>query len=175
MAIGRVKDIQNLSLYCKSGSSTQAVAGAVTNAHSLRKLEVNVFPSDPPELIALANALQHHPSLQKLYWYDRGSWREAVLRDFSVDTILRALQACPHLRKVSIATERASADAFKNMLQMQSATELRLVLKTTDRWLMVTDEIRQSRCNVQKLILSKSQGTISSATEAVQVLASAIR
>jgi hypothetical protein len=72
-------------------------------------------------------------------------------------------------------TERASADTMKDLLQMQSAPELRLEPKITDHWLAVTDAIRQNRCNVRKLILSMPRWTISEATEAVQVLASAIQ
>jgi hypothetical protein len=103
-----------------------------------------------------------------------GRWREAAPPDLSVDIVLRALPACPHLRKVFIATERASADAWKELLQMHSATYLYLRL-TTDPLLAVSDEIRQGRCNVQKLAMSLLRGTVSEATEAVQVVASAIQ
>jgi hypothetical protein len=108
MAIGRIKDIQNLSLYCMPGSHDfrpfEAVADAVNNAHTIRKLTMCFFPSVPPELIALAdssgmialaNALQQLTALQDFTWCDLGSWREAVPRDFSADIILRALPACP--------------------------------------------------------------------------------
>jgi hypothetical protein len=178
MAIGRIRDIQNLILFCKPGSHDfhpfEALTDAVNNAQSLRKLGVNVFPSEPSELIALANALQQHTALQEFIWYDIGHWREAAPPDFSVDTILRALPASPHLRKVFIATERASADAWKELLQMHLATDLYLALKK-ECWLAVSDEIRQGRCNVQRLTMSLFRGRVSETTEAVQVVASAIQ
>jgi hypothetical protein len=157
MAIGRTRDIHHLDFFCKPGSHDfhpfEALTDAVNKAHSLRKLAVNVFPSEPSGLIAIANALQQHTALQEFTWHDLGSWREAAPRDFSVDTIIRALPACPHLRKVDIATERASADALKYLLQLHSATDLHL-RPTTDQWSAVTDEIRQGRCNVQRLTMS---------------------
>jgi hypothetical protein len=169
--LGRIRNIENLILYCKSGSPNfqpfQAVADAVNSAHSLRKLEVYI-------LIALANALREHTTLQEFTWLDIGSWQEAAPQDLSVDAVLRVLPACPHLRKVDIVTERASADALKELLQLHSATKLRLVLKT-DHWLAVTDEIRQGRCNVQTLNIPILRETISEATEAVQALASVIQ
>jgi hypothetical protein len=154
--LGRIKNIQNLCFFCISGPNFhpfQAVAEAVYSAHSLRKLELFILPREPSGLIALANALQQHTALQDFTWHDIGSWREAAPRDFSVDTIIRALPACPHLRKVDIATERASADALKYLLQLHSATDLHL-RPTTDQWSAVTDEIRQGRCNVQRLTMS---------------------
>jgi hypothetical protein len=111
--------------------------------------------------------------LQEFAWLDLGSWWEAAPPDLSVDTVLQALTACPCLRKVFIATERASADALKYPLQLHSATDLHLRL-TTDQWSAVTDEIRQGRCNVQKLTMSLLRGTVET-TEAVQALASAIQ
>jgi hypothetical protein len=64
----------------------------------------------------------------------------------------------------------------KNLLQLQKATELRLVLEK-GYWLAVTDEIRRGRCNVQALGLVMLHGTStrSEATEAVKGVASAIR
>jgi hypothetical protein len=51
---------------------------------------------------------------------------------------------------------------------------LRLVLQK-ENWLVVADEIRRGRCNVQRLTLSMLQVTISEATEAVKAIASAIQ
>jgi hypothetical protein len=108
--LGSIRDIQNLRLYCAPGSRNfhpfQAVADAVNSAHSLRKLVVDVFPREPSGLIALANALREHTSLREFTWFDLGSRREAAPRDLSLDPVLRALLACPHLRQVFIKTER---------------------------------------------------------------------
>jgi hypothetical protein len=68
----------------------------------------------------------------------------------------------------------ASADAMKNLLQLQSATELNLVLQT-EQWLAVADEIRQGRCNIRVLNLTMIEGTTSEDTDAVQKIANAIR
>jgi hypothetical protein len=88
--------------------------------------------------------------------------------------VLRALPACPHLREIHILTDCASADAVKNLLQLQSAADLHLVLEK-EYWLAVTDEIRRGRCNVQTLTFAMMQETRSKATEAVKAVASAIQ
>jgi hypothetical protein len=69
--------------------------------------------------------------------------------------------------------KHASADALKNLLHLQSATELDLTLDT-DQWLAVTDEIRHDRCNIQMLALAMTQVTRSEATGCA-ALASAIQ
>jgi hypothetical protein len=99
---------------------------------------------------------------------------EAAPPDVSLDSVLRALPACPQLQSVAVATRLASADAMKNLLQLRPATELFLVLET-DQWLAVADEIRQCRCHVQTLTLGMLQCASSEASEAVKALASAIR
>jgi hypothetical protein len=149
----------------------QAIADTVNKAQSLRSLVITIadesFPRDPFGLIALANAIREHTGLQKFTWADAA--QITVL-----DPVVHALTACPHLWKVTIMTKCASADAVKNLLHLQSATELELVLDT-DQWLAVTDEIRHGRCNIQTLTLAMIQVTRSEATEAVQALASTIQ
>jgi hypothetical protein len=123
-ALGCIKDIQHLDFFCEPGSRDfnpyhQAVADAVNNAHSLCKLFVvthfGSFPSEPSSgLIALANALRELPALQEFIWFDFGS-RQAP-RDLSLDPVLWALSACPHLQKVIVMTNYASADAVKSLL-----------------------------------------------------------
>jgi hypothetical protein len=75
---------------------------------------------------------------------------------------------------VIIMTKCASAGAMKNLLQLNKATNLRLVLKF-DQWLAVTDEIRHGRCKIQTLSLTMLEITRSKATEAVEAVASALR
>jgi hypothetical protein len=70
-------------------------------------------------------------------------------------------------------TKYASADDTKNLLQLQSATELHLVLETEECW-AVTDEIRRGRYNVRFLHFVVLRGAESDATEAVKAVASAI-
>jgi hypothetical protein len=178
--LGRITDIQNLTLHCSSGSRDfhpfQAVADAVNNAHSLRALYFALgsvtFPGDSSGLIALANALREHTNLQVFGWIDLYSQTEAA-QITTIDSVLQALPACQHLREVDMRTKYASADAIRNLLQLQSATELRLVLKM-DHWLAVADEIRRGRCNVRSLDLFLLPVTTSEATEAVKALASAM-
>jgi hypothetical protein len=180
-ALGSMKGIESLKMRCRPGSHDfrpfHAVAEAVDNAHSLRQLELvindNTFPRDPFGLISLANSLREHTALQEFTWADFCSRLEAA-QTTALDPVLRALTACPNLRKVTIMTKCASAEAMKNLLHLQPATELYLVLET-DRWMAVTDGIRHGRCNVQSLTLEMLQATRSEATEAVQALASAIQ
>jgi hypothetical protein len=179
--LGRIQDIQHLKFYCAHGSRDfhpfQAVADGVCSAQSLCKLEVVLeresFPRDPSGMIALANALREHAALEELTWFEFGS-RIEVAQNTVIDPVLCALLACPQLRKVIIVTKCASADAVKNLLQLQSATDLRLVLEK-ENWLAVASEIRRGRCNVQRLILAMLQGARSDATEAVKAVASAMR
>jgi hypothetical protein len=157
----------------------QAVAVAVQNAHTLRELEFGlqgeIFLRDPTGLIALANALREHPSLQEFNWYDFCSYVQLeAVQIATFDPVLQALQRCTHLQPVDSMAKYASCDAMKNLLQLQSATELNLVLET-EQWLAVADEIRQGRCNIRVLHLSLLEGTVSDATEAVQKIANAIR
>jgi hypothetical protein len=181
--LGSIKDIQQfeLEIFCAAGSRYfdpfQAVADAVNNAKSLRKLVIGLeretFPRDLSGLTALANALREHTALQEFFWFDFDSRLEAA-QITAVDPVLWALPACPHLRKVAIMTKCASADAIQNLLRLHSTTCLHLVLQT-DLWLAVADEIRCGRCNVQTLTLSMLQAARSEAAEAVKAVASAIR
>jgi hypothetical protein len=179
--LGSISDIQTLHVYCQPGSRDfrpfQAVAVAVNNAHSLRYLAVlplgESLPRDALGLIALANALREHTTLQEFTLNDICSRLEAAHIN-ALDPVLQSLHACPHLRKVCILTKCASADVMKNLLHLQSATELCLVLKT-DQWLAVTDEIGHGRCNIQTLTLAMMQVTRSEATTSVQALAGAIQ
>jgi hypothetical protein len=177
----RIKDIQNLTMHCSAGSRDfhhfQVVADGVNNAHSLRELRIGIvgaiFPRDPSGLTALANALRDHTNLQAFNWADPIFQMEAAPIS-GLDPVLLALPACPNLRMATIMTRYASADAMKNLLQLQSTTELLLVL-TMEQWLAVADEIRCGRCNIRFLHLAMLQGAQSEATEAVKALASAIR
>jgi hypothetical protein len=180
--LGRIKDIQHLKFYCARGSRDfhpfQAVADGVCNAQSLCKLEVvlergSLFPRDPSGMIAFADALREHTTLRVFFWIEFGSRIEVAQN--TLDPVLRALPACPHLRKVVIVTKCASADAIKNLLvQLHSATDLRLVIEK-ENWLAVANEIRHGRCNVQRLTLVMLQGARSDATEAVKAVASVMR
>ena len=84
------------------------------------------------------------------------------------------MSACPHLQLVFIKTEFASADAIRNLLQLPTGAELCLIL-TPDHWLAVADEIRLGRCHIKDLNLKVFSSSSSEATEAVIVVASAIR
>jgi hypothetical protein len=177
--LGSIKDIHHLEFFCTHGSSRfrpfQAIAEAVKRAHSLRQLEIGVYgeslPRDPSGLTAFDNNLREHTTLEEFTWHDLSLL--LVAQDFTTDFLLRALPACPQLRRVSITTEYASAGAMQNLLQLHEATSLRLILGA-DHWLAVADEIRQGRCNVQTLILTMLP-IMSEATEAVVAVASAIR
>jgi hypothetical protein len=182
--LGGIKDIQNLTLYCRAGSRDfhpfQALADAVKNAQSLCKLAIlldgETFPRDSSGLAALARALREHKALEEFEWVDICSRMEAAQSTASdpVDPVLRALPACPYLRKVVIQIRFASAGTMKNLLQLRQATKLHLVLET-DQWLAVADEIRRGRCNVQRLTLGMVRGATLDATEAVKAVASAIQ
>jgi hypothetical protein len=172
--LGNIKDIQRLVFHTLGSPNFhpfQAVANAVNNAQSLCDLTVVLdfvsIPIDPSGLDALANALREHTTLKKFTWADIRSQTDP-------DLVLRALQACPHLRDVAIMTKHASADAMNNLIQLTSTTKLYLVLEI-DKWLAVADEIRQGRCNVQTLTLGMYPGVISHDTEAIKAVASAIR
>jgi hypothetical protein len=181
-AIGRIKGIDDLKLHCTPGSRDfqpfQAVACAVKNAQSLRKLRVVVegetFLSDQSGLIALTSALRGHTTLHTFVWAEFGSRPEAVLQVTTRDPLLRILPACPNLRMVAIMTKYTSPTAMKNLLQLTPTAELHLVLEF-DQWLAVADEIQSGRCNVQMLNLGMRQVTRSEATDAVKALESAIR
>jgi hypothetical protein len=178
-ALGSIKGIESLSMMPSSHDfhPFQAIAKAVNNAHSLRHLVIGIIgdtlPRDAFGLIALANALREHTALQVFTWADRCSRLEAA-HITALDPVLRSLHACPQLRKVSIMTKCASADAMKNVLHLQSATELEYVLET-DQWLAVTDEIRHGHCNIKTLNLVMMPVTRSEASEAEQALADVIQ
>jgi hypothetical protein len=179
--IGSISDIEDLTLCCIAGSRDfhpfQAFADAVKNARSLCKLIVGLggetIPIDSSGLNALASALRKHTVLEKFSLIESGPLL-GTAQSTALDPVIRALPACPHLREVVIVTKCASDDAMKNLLQLQSATDLHLVLER-DHWLAVADEIRQGRYNVQNLTLIMLQATRSEANEAVQAVASAIR
>jgi hypothetical protein len=178
---GRIRDIKSLRLLCKTDSREfcplQTVADAVKNARSLRKLEIDLwaltFPEDSSGLTALANALREHTALREFTWFDDVFRLQAAPVDLSPDLMLRALPACPHLRKVVIKTQCASAGAIKTLLQLPKDADLTLVLTNKEHWLAVADGIRQGQCNIKSLSLFMLDN--SKATEAVKAIASAIR
>jgi hypothetical protein len=181
---GSIKCIDDLTFSCEAGSRYfhpfQAIAEAVNSAHSLRNLRIHLegesLPRDPAGLTALANALREHTGLEEFHWFDHCSHvqLDAVQMITALDHVLRALPACPRLRKVVVCTKCASAAAVQSLLQLRPATDLRLVMET-EQWLAVADEIRHGRCRVQTLTLAMKQVTRSEATEAVEAVASAIR
>jgi hypothetical protein len=174
--LGSIRDIQKLWLDCSPGSRDfhpfQAAADAVNNAQSLREFLIGVggetFPSDSSGLTALASALQEHTGLQDFRLID---WSRTI-EGTSLDPVLRALSACPHLQRVDIMTKCASADATKNLLHLRKDTHLIL---ETDHWLAVADEIRQGRCNIKHLFIHILRSSSSEDTEVVKAIASAIR
>jgi hypothetical protein len=189
--LGKIRDIQHLDFFdCAPGFRDfhpfQVVADAVNSAGSLRTLKIGLngetFPTrDPSGLIALANSLREHPVLQEFTWSDLCS-RLEVANFTALDPVLWALPSCHHLRKVLLMTRCASADAMKNLLQVQPATatatataiDLCLVLEM-EQWLLVADEIRRGRCNLQMLTLVIRHATSTETTEAIKALASAIQ
>jgi hypothetical protein len=181
--LGSIKDIQRLEVSCKRGSRDfrpfQAVADAINSAQSLFRLAIYLdgatIPSDPSGMIALAGALREHTTLQIFTWIDSWFMQEVETQDVIADPVLRALPECPHLRDVTIITKSASTDATNSLLQLHSATVLNLVLKTTEHWLAMADEIRLGRCYLKKLTLCMVQTSRSETTEAVKALANAIR
>jgi hypothetical protein len=158
--IGSIKGIQILNLQCTHGSRDfhpiQAVAEAVNSAHSMRELSVHVdggtFLRDSSGLAAFASTLRVHRGLQKFSLGDSRPLLEGA-QGTAFNPLLRELSVCPHLKRLSVNTKCASADAMKNLLQLQSTTALCLVLEK-ENWLAVTDEIRRGRCNVQTLTLT---------------------
>jgi hypothetical protein len=180
-SLGSIKGIQHLGLFCGDGSlnfhPVQALATAVNNARSLRKLDVTAL-GDPRHvdqlgIVALANALRQHTALQDFTSYDFLS-PPAGHQDTSLDPVLGALAACPHLKKVFMSTECASANAIQNLLHSSTVTTLHLELNM-EHWLAVADEIQHGRNNIGVLLLSMPEGTSTEATEAVKAIASAIR
>jgi hypothetical protein len=180
---GRIRDIQNLTLCCRAGSREfcplQTVADALNNARSLHKLEIHLwgqnFPGDSSGTTALANALREHTPLREFTWLDDFSRLQAAPVDLSADLVLRALPACPHLRKVSITTQCASAGAMKTLLQLPKDADLTLVVTSKEHWLAVADGSRQGQCNIKSLSLDMLQSSTSETSEAVKAIASAIR
>jgi hypothetical protein len=163
--LGSIKGIKDLQFLYTPGSCVfhpfQAVADAVNNARSLCQLtlglEVGVLPRDPSGLTALAGALRQHTTLQEFTWVDYCTRVELeTVQSAALDHVLRTLPTCPHLRKVFIKTDCASADAMKTLLQLPKNTILFLVLNT-GHCLAVADGIRQGRCNIKCLNLEMLQ------------------
>jgi hypothetical protein len=180
--LGRIKGIHTLALKCTQGSREfcpcQTIADAVKNARSLCKLEIHIrgrtFPEVSSGLTALANALREHTAFQEFTWFDYVSRLQGAPVDLSPDLVLRALPACPHLRKVLIRTTSASADAMKTLLQLPKDADLTLMLNA-EYWLAVADGIREGQCNIKQLSLFMFPNSSSETTEAVKAIARAIR
>jgi hypothetical protein len=182
--MGRIRGIQCFRFDLETGSRYfhpfQAVADAMSSAHSLRKMVITISgisspTRDPSGQTALAYALREHAALQVFAWID-WYYNEEAAQGVALDTLLRALQesACPNARTIFITTACASASATKKLLQLGPATDLHLVVNT-ELWLAVADGIRQGRCNVKKLYLGKLYSSESKNTEGVKAIASAIR
>jgi hypothetical protein len=151
-------------VWCISGSrdfpNFQVVADAVKNAQSLRKLYIlrggESFPRDPSGMIALSNALREHTTLQAFTWVD-WCFEGEEQAEAHPNPVLRALPACPHLRKVTIISKCASADDLKNLLRVRSVIDLCLILETMEQWLAVVGEVRLGRCLIKNLNLGMLQ------------------
>jgi hypothetical protein len=121
--LGSIKGIQRLNLLCTHGSHNfhpplQGVADAVNNAQSLLTLQFLALRHvDQSGIVALADALRQHPALERFIGNDFRSVQKAQ-QDTSLDPVLQALLACPHLCKVAIRTKCASADALRNLLHV---------------------------------------------------------
>jgi hypothetical protein len=188
--LGSIKGIQRLNLLCTHGSHNfhplQGVADAVNNAQSLLTLQFLALRHvDQSGIVALADALRQHPALERFIGNDFRSVQKAQ-QDTSLDPVLQALLACPHLCKVAIRTKCASADALRNLLHSPRLADLNLVLTLEEHWLVVAGEIQRGHCDLQNLtltlaMLQRAPGseTIETATEtatvAVKAIASAIR
>jgi hypothetical protein len=183
--IGSMKGIKYLALKCAPGSRDfdpfHAVADAVNNAHSLIGLILSIdwisssFPNDPSGVFALAKALREHTNLQEFTWNDLHSRDQLrAMNSATVDPVLRAVPVCPHLQKVTIFSQCGSTDAMKNLLQLQTTTELNVRLNM-EQLLAVADEIRCGRCRVVSLDLGVAdRATRSEVTEGIKAVASAI-
>jgi hypothetical protein len=79
-----------------------------------------------------------------------------------------------NLCNTAIPFKISAVDAVKNLIQWRTAAELHLTL-APDHWLAVADGIHQSHCNIKRLYLYLTQTSSSKATEAIKVIASAIR
>jgi hypothetical protein len=120
MALGSQRT-SGLCVCCKAGSRDfhpfQALADVVNNAQSLCDLLVVLcvehFPRDSSGLAALANAVREHTEFRLYDWFTLPGTAQST----SLDPLLLALSACPHLREVVIETESASANAIRNLLQ----------------------------------------------------------
>jgi hypothetical protein len=181
--LGIIKGIQCLEFTCWQGSRDfyyfQAVADAVNNAHSLRKLELfidcAIFPRYVSGLAALADALRQHPALEDFRWLDMCSPQEAQQDTFFLDPVLQALPACPHLKYATIFTKCASSDAVRNRMYSPTATKFHLLLNT-EHWLAVADEIRLGHCNLKNLTLDLFRCTHSGEViAAAKAIANSIR
>jgi hypothetical protein len=149
------------------------------NAHSLLTLQVQLPRDsrhlDPSGIVTLANALGHHTALQQEFaWLAPPLSRQGAHHDTIIDPVLRALAACPNLRKVAIMTNCASANAARNLLHSPTVRTLHLVMNT-EYWLAVANEIQHGRNNIRDLVLAMVDGTSSNATKAVKAIASMIQ
>lgn len=178
--LGSINDIQQLQLVCQQGTRDSfplsAVASAVNNAQSLRRLKI-VVPQDLQELdrsalLVLANTLRQHAALETFVWTEHFSRRES--QDKTLDPVLRALPECPHLREVVIMTNCASKDAIRNILRSSTITNLHLI-QNPEHWLVVADEIRHGRCQIKNFMLSTVASSSSEATAATLAMANAIK
>jgi hypothetical protein len=180
-ALGNIKGIQQLIFVCKPGSRDfypfQAIAEAVNNAQSLTYLKVVSSPEtrnrDHSGLVMLGNAIRQHSSLVDFSWFNMCSLEEESLKT-TLDPVLLALPACPHLRKITFSSKQATSDAVRNLLELPKDTNLALAVEM-DVWLAVADEIRLGHCRVETLNLWMFRGSSPEATEAVKALANAIR
>jgi hypothetical protein len=186
--LGSIKDIHRLNLYRSRGSRDfhpfQAVADAVSNAQSVHVLGVTApresLHLNQSGIVALAAALRQHTALQEFSWNDLYSLHE-VEQDTSLDPVLQALPACPHLRRVTITTNWASANALRNLLHSRTAAQFYLgqfyliLALNREHWLAMADEIQRGHHNTRVLGLLMLESTSSEATEAAKAIASVIR
>jgi hypothetical protein len=111
--------------------------------------------------------------LENFSWIDICSLQEAQ-QDISLDPVLQALPACPHLKHATIFTKCASTDTVRNLMHSPRLTSLSLKLNT-EHWLAVANEIQHGRNKIRVLGLAMFEGTSSEATAALKAIASAIR
>jgi len=171
-ALGSISGLKKLLVAWQNGSQAfhplQAVARAVDNASSLRRLSIlasGIEQSDPSGGLLLVQSLRQRGTLEYLCW-------SAEMQTTTRIPQLIATGAC--LRKVAIVNQNLTRDDVRCLSRSPNLNHLYLE-GTVDSWLVIADEIRNGRFRPETMALIRT--TASSALEtddAIQAIIGAL-
>jgi len=176
-AFGSIRGLKKIGVAWRNGSHDfhplQAVARAVDSSMTLQALSITSFgnnPSDPAGEILLVQSLQQHGTLEVFYW---GGVPTQTRTRYPLLTAVDATLATS-IHTVGVSNVNLTAGDIQSLVRSPRLKLLELKGRV-DSWLVIADEIRNGRIQLEELVLVRTMVSSASETaEAIESITSAI-